>query len=171
MLNPVEVVVDSDPTAPATENNWLPLIASVEVEVTRPAATLVIWRSLLAEPTLTTPVGEVPAKPLSVTPLTVALETLVAAAVELLLPRATLLSVLALAPEPIATALAPELLAPVSTAELPPIATLFVPLALVARPIATACAPEATDPPAVVPSPPPIATAEFPVALASLPSA
>ncbi|MCY1235467.1 hypothetical protein D9M72_480840 [compost metagenome] len=42
VLNPVEVEVDNDPTALATENNWLPLIASVEVEVTWPAATLVI---------------------------------------------------------------------------------------------------------------------------------
>ena len=35
----------------ATANNWEPLIASVEVEEIRPAATFWIWRSLPAEPT------------------------------------------------------------------------------------------------------------------------
>jgi hypothetical protein len=38
-------------------------MASVLVAVILPAATLVIWRSLLSEPTLTTPMGAAPAKP------------------------------------------------------------------------------------------------------------
>ncbi len=48
----------------ATWYSWLPLMASVLVGVIRPAATLVIVRSLPAEPTLTVDVGLVPAKPL-----------------------------------------------------------------------------------------------------------
>ncbi|MCY1237311.1 hypothetical protein D9M72_500020 [compost metagenome] len=171
VLSPEDVEVDSDPTVLATEYNWLPLIASVEVEVTWPAATLVIWRSAPAEPTLTTLVGVAPANPPSTTPLTVALAVGTAAAVTLLLPSATLLSLPALAPVPIATAFAPALFAPPSTVRLPPMATLFVPLAFVARPMATACSPDATEPPLPVPSPPPTATDEVPLALASLPRA
>ena len=50
-------------TVEATEYSWLPLIASVDVAVTRPAATFWIWRSAPGAPTDTTPTGDVPAKP------------------------------------------------------------------------------------------------------------
>ncbi len=40
--------------------SWLPLIASVLVADTWPAATFVIWRSAPGAPTLKTPTGEVP---------------------------------------------------------------------------------------------------------------
>ena len=41
------------PTALATPYNWLPLIASVDCALTRPAATLVIVRFVEVLPTLT----------------------------------------------------------------------------------------------------------------------
>ncbi|KVX80968.1 hypothetical protein WL08_12240 [Burkholderia ubonensis] len=63
---PVDVDVDNEPIvlvvvlSPAYSCE--PLIASVLVAVTRPAATFVIWRSLPTDPTLTTLAGFVPAK-------------------------------------------------------------------------------------------------------------
>ncbi|VWB94462.1 Tash protein PEST motif family protein [Burkholderia lata] len=83
------------------------MIASVLVDVTWPAATLVICRSLPALPTLTVPTGEAPANPPNVTPLTVALLVPTAGPVCDLAPSATELSVLATAPVPMATASAP----------------------------------------------------------------
>ncbi len=56
------VDVDRLLTAWLVALSWLPLIASVLVADTRPAATLVIWRSAPGAPTLTTLVGELPAK-------------------------------------------------------------------------------------------------------------
>ncbi len=73
----------------------------------RPAATLVTWRSVPALPTLTTPAGLAPAKPLSVVEPTVALDTPTAAAVTEFAPSATELLVPAEAPVPIATASVP----------------------------------------------------------------
>ncbi len=54
------VDVDSALTAWFVAFSWLPLIASVLVAVTWPAATFVIWRSAPGEPTLRTPTGLVP---------------------------------------------------------------------------------------------------------------
>lgn len=48
--------------AEVAANSCEPLIASVEPLLTRPAATLVMVRSLPTEPTLTVEVGVVPAK-------------------------------------------------------------------------------------------------------------
>ncbi len=58
---PVEVEVDRLLIAVFVANSCEPLIASVLVAVTRPAATFVIWRSVPGAPTLTTLVGLVPA--------------------------------------------------------------------------------------------------------------
>ncbi len=58
---PVEVEVDRLLMAVLVANSCEPLIASVLVPVTRPAATLVTWRSAPCAPTLTTLVGVVPA--------------------------------------------------------------------------------------------------------------
>jgi hypothetical protein len=67
VLNPLDVDVDRLATALFVvldvENSWLPLTASVESAVTRPAATLVTWRSAPAVPRLTTPTGDAPANP------------------------------------------------------------------------------------------------------------
>ncbi len=52
--------VDSDATVLLVAYSWLPLTASVLVADTRPAATLVIWRSWPGEPTLNTPNGLAP---------------------------------------------------------------------------------------------------------------
>nr|WP_321804242.1 hypothetical protein [Burkholderia sp. BCC1988] len=57
----VEVDVDSVLIAELVANICEPLTASVLVALIRPAATLVIWRSAPAEPTLTTLAGLVPA--------------------------------------------------------------------------------------------------------------
>ncbi len=83
------------------------MIASVLVEVTWPAATLVICRSFLSSPTLTVPTGVAPANPPNVTPLTVALLVPTAGAVFELAPSATELFVLATALLPMATASVP----------------------------------------------------------------
>ena len=64
------------------------MIASVEVSEIRPAATLVIWRSLSFEPTLTTLAGFPPAK-LIVLPAKVMLGVLFGASVIDLEPKAT----------------------------------------------------------------------------------
>ncbi|WP_330995918.1 hypothetical protein, partial [Burkholderia cepacia] len=64
------------------------MIASVLVDVTWPAATLVICRSLLALPTLTVPTGAVPANPPNVTPPIVALDVPTALLVNEFAPRA-----------------------------------------------------------------------------------
>ncbi|KVN40103.1 hypothetical protein WJ63_29170 [Burkholderia pyrrocinia] len=61
VLIPVEADVDRLLIAVFVANSCEPLIASVLVAVTRPAATLVTWRSAPAAPTLTTLVGFVPA--------------------------------------------------------------------------------------------------------------
>ncbi len=58
MLDAVDV--DSESSAVFVAASCEPLIASVLAELTRPAATLVIWRSVPAAPTLTTLVGFVP---------------------------------------------------------------------------------------------------------------
>ena len=83
------------------------MTASVLLDVTWPAATLVICRSFLALPTLTVPTGEVPAKPSNVTPPTVALLVADAVLVCELAPSATDLLVPATAPVPMATASVP----------------------------------------------------------------
>ena len=59
----------------ATAYNWLPLIASVLVAVTKPAATFWTRRSVPTAPTVTVPLDLAPAKSPYVTPLTSALET------------------------------------------------------------------------------------------------
>ena len=51
-----------DSKALLVAKSWLPLIASVEVAESRPAATLVIVRSAPATPTLTVDAGVPPAK-------------------------------------------------------------------------------------------------------------
>ncbi|POM14704.1 hypothetical protein CSX04_07517 [Burkholderia cepacia] len=56
------VDVDRELTAWFVASSCDPLIASVLAELMRPAATLVIWRSVPAAPTLTTLVGLVPLK-------------------------------------------------------------------------------------------------------------
>ncbi|WDD91001.1 hypothetical protein Bsp3421_000890 [Burkholderia sp. FERM BP-3421] len=60
-LIPVDVDVDKLLIAVFVANNCEPLIASVLVAVTRPAATFVICRSAPGAPTLTTLAGVVPA--------------------------------------------------------------------------------------------------------------
>ncbi|MCJ2011786.1 hypothetical protein MKK53_04515 [Methylobacterium sp. J-076] len=69
------------PTLLATGYSWLPFTASVELAVTRPAATFWIWRSEPGAPTDTTPTGEVPANPPNVVPPIVTDDTFVAAEV------------------------------------------------------------------------------------------
>ncbi|EDT40659.1 hypothetical protein BamMEX5DRAFT_3581 [Burkholderia ambifaria MEX-5] len=58
---PVDVEVDRLLIAVFVANNCEPLIASVLVADTRPAATFVTWRSAPGAPTLTTLEGVVPA--------------------------------------------------------------------------------------------------------------
>jgi hypothetical protein len=118
------------------------LIASVLVDVTWPAATLVICRSLPALPTLTVPTGAVPANPPNVTPPTVALLVAVAVPVCELAPSATELLLPALAPSPMATALLAlaEALLPVAMA-LVALATALVPIATASVPVAVLSAP------------------------------
>ncbi len=115
--------VDSEPTwlvvVDATEYSWLPFTASVDVAVTRPAATFWICRSLPAEPTDTTPTGDVPANPPNVVPPIVTADTPVAADVVALLPSATLLSIVALALAPRASELEPVAVADVRWPPLP----------------------------------------------------
>ncbi len=87
------------------------MIASVLVEVIRPAATLVTVRSAPGAPTLTVLVALAPANPPYVTPPTVA-ELVGTVAAELDPdPRARSLAVAATAPAPMAMALAPSALA------------------------------------------------------------
>ncbi|KVQ04556.1 Tash protein PEST motif family, partial [Burkholderia ubonensis] len=84
------------------------MIASVLDDVIRPAATLVIWRSAPALPTLTTLDGVAPAKlPYVVEPM-VALLVGFAAAVTEPLPSATSPALFAMAFGPIATELVPR---------------------------------------------------------------
>ncbi|KWH26081.1 hypothetical protein WL99_22230 [Burkholderia cepacia] len=80
-------------------------------------------------PTLTTPTGVAPANPLNVTPSTVALLVGVAAAVFELVPSATELVVLAVAPRPSATELAVLATAP------EPMATASAPVAVLSDPV------------------------------------
>ncbi len=61
LLFVVDNPVDKLPTARLVAFNCEPLTASVLVALTRPAATLVIWRSAPGAPTLTTLVGVAPA--------------------------------------------------------------------------------------------------------------
>ena len=106
------------------------MIASVLVEVTWPAATLVICRSLPALPTLTVPTGAVPANPPNVTPPTVALLVPTAGVVAFeFAPSATELFVLAVEPMPSATASFPLETAPL------PMATASVPVAVLSAPV------------------------------------
>jgi hypothetical protein len=74
-MRPVDSEAMLVATFDATAYNWLPLTASVDVAETCPAATFLIWRSAPGAPTETTP-ATVPAKPVYVTPLTVAEVTL-----------------------------------------------------------------------------------------------
>ncbi len=99
------VDVDSAFTALFVALSWLPLIASVLVAETWPAATFVIWRSWPGAPTLTTPTGELPAKKY-VTPPIVALDVGFAALVTEFAPSATELATLASAFDPNASELA-----------------------------------------------------------------
>ena len=62
------VLLATLPTALATPYNWLPLIASVDCALTRPAATFVIVRFVEVLPTLTVEPGFIPAK-LCTTPI------------------------------------------------------------------------------------------------------
>ncbi len=114
-------------------------MASVLVAETRPAATLLIWRSLPTAPTLTTPVGVAPANPLYVCPPTVALAVATAAAVTALFPSATLFATVAEAKFPIAILLVPA----ADTDAASPSATLSEPNALEFHPSAVAFAPVA----------------------------
>jgi len=113
------------------------LIASVLLDVTWPAATLVICRSAPGAPTLTTPTGEVPANgPSCIEPI-VADDTATAAAVIEPEPRATELAIDAVAPLPIATELLPVAVAPLPTATLlVPDASALVPAASALMPVA-----------------------------------
>ncbi|VWC46687.1 ATPase [Burkholderia arboris] len=61
VLRPVDVDVDRLSIAVFVAYSCEPLIASVLVAITRPAATFVIWRSAPGAPTLTTLDGFVPA--------------------------------------------------------------------------------------------------------------
>ena len=105
------------------------MIASVLVDVTWPAATLVIWRSLLRLPTLMVPTGVVPANPPNVTPPTVALLVAVAVPVCEFAPSATELLLPAEAPLPMAMAFLALATAPV------PMATASVPVAVLSAPV------------------------------------
>ncbi|VWB06032.1 Tash protein PEST motif family protein [Burkholderia lata] len=105
------------------------MIASVLDDVTWPAATLVICRSLFGLPTLTVPTGAVPANPLNVTPPTVALLVAVAVPVCEPAPSATELLLPAEAPLPMAMALLALATAPV------PMATASVPVAVLSAPV------------------------------------
>ena len=111
-------------TTDASENICEPLIASVEVDVIRPAATLVMVRSAPTSPTLTVLVGLAPAKLSSVKLLNEALEVPTAACVFEPAPSATSPAfALACAPLPIAT------LFWVEATAAGPTATLSVPMA------------------------------------------
>ncbi|VWC46673.1 ATPase [Burkholderia arboris] len=61
VLRPVDVDVDRLSIAVFVAYSCEPLIASVLVAITRPAATFVTWRSAPGAPTLTTLDGVVPA--------------------------------------------------------------------------------------------------------------
>ncbi len=124
-LNPVDselIPVDSDATFVAVDVdrlltawfvafNWLPLIASVLVADTWPAATFVIWRSAPGEPMLRTPTGLVPATEYA-TPPTVTLDTATALPVTAFAPSAIELATFAVAFEPSASALVALAVAP-----------------------------------------------------------
>jgi hypothetical protein len=120
-LTLVEVEVDRlvmlETVVLATEYNWLPLMASVLLALTRPAATFWIRRSVPGAPTLTTPAAELaPAYVPKVWPPIVVLLTVpvppvavvAVPAVTALAPSATEPATLALAPLPTATLLAPD---------------------------------------------------------------
>ena len=134
LLMPVEVEVDrlltlvetetiALPAVSTAEYSWLPLIASVLLAVTWPAATLVNCRSAPGAPTLTTLAGVAPAKPPKVIVPTVAEATPTAAAVVEPAPSATSPALLALAPLPAA-----KLLVATDSA-FGPMATLSLPVA------------------------------------------
>ncbi len=103
--------VDSVLTALFVALSWLPLIASVLVAETRPAATFAIWRSAPGEPTLSTPTGLAPATEY-VTPPTVTLDTPTALPVTEFAPSAIELATFAVAFDPSASALAALAVAP-----------------------------------------------------------
>nr|WP_244289356.1 hypothetical protein [Burkholderia puraquae] len=138
------------------------MIASVLAELMRPAATLVICRSVPAAPTLTTLVGDVPLN-VYVTPPIVALDVGFGAAVVEPEPSAT-------SPALFATADAPNATAPAAAAvDVLPSASEPVPCATFELPIATAPSPFAVlfDP--AVTAPVPIAVLGSPIATAPLP--
>ncbi len=151
--------------------NWLPLTASVLVAETCPAATLVTWRSAPGAPTLTTLVGDVPAKVYETPPI-VALAVGFGAAVIEPEPSATSLALFATAfepnasePAPTAVAVLPKEIEPVPAAVLAlPNASASLPLATLAAPIDTAWVPLAN-------APCPTATAPLDEAFAPLPTA
>ncbi len=103
--------VDSVLTTVFVALSWLPLIASVLVAETWPAATFVIWRSWPGEPTLNTPTGLAPATEY-VTPPTVTLDTPTALPVTEFAPSAIELATFAMAFEPNASALVALAVAP-----------------------------------------------------------
>ena len=87
LILPMFVVLAS--TCVATANSSEPLMASVEVALMAPAATLVSVRSLVEAPMLTVAVGAVPAKPVKVDAPTVAVVVATAAATVELSPMPT----------------------------------------------------------------------------------
>lgn len=100
----VEVEVESVSIAVSVAKSCEPLIASVLVAVTRPAATFVTWRSVPGLPTLTTLAGAPPAYVYVLPPMT-PLGVGLAAAVTEPVPNARLLAFAAVAPLPSAIAL------------------------------------------------------------------
>ncbi len=76
------------------------MTASVEVALIRPAATFWICRSLPNDPTEKDPIGAVPAKPETVVPLIVALDTATGEVAIDPSPNAILRAADTLAPEP-----------------------------------------------------------------------
>ena len=133
----------------ATANNCEPLIASVELELIRPAATFWIWRSLPEEPTETTaPLPKplvAPAKPPYVWLPTVALDVGTNALVVESEPNATAFAIDAFAFEPSAVAPAIDAFAfePSAVAS-SLIALVFTPIATALEPVAFAVLPSAT---------------------------
>ncbi|AJX12245.1 chromosome segregation ATPase domain protein [Burkholderia ubonensis MSMB22] len=165
----VDVAVDRLLTAWFVALSWLPLIASVLVAEMRPAATLVIWRSAPGAPTLTTLVGELPAKKY-VTPPIVVLDVGFAAAVTEFVPSATSLRLFATAFEPNASEPAPAAVAVLPRASEPlPVAVLALPIASAPLPVAVLFAPSATAPVPVATFGSPIATAPSPLAVFATP--
>nr|WP_063900005.1 hypothetical protein [Burkholderia ubonensis] len=151
-LIPVDVEPESESTARFVAFSWEPLMASVLVGVTRPAATLVSWRSAPGLPMLTTLAGLAPAK-LYVTPPITAFGVGFGDAVTEPEPSAIAPGLLAVAPAPKATVLGAAALArsPIAIASLPP-AFAALPTATPAAPAAVAFVPAASAFTPVAPS-------------------